>query len=111
MGGARVILGTAPSGAAIAPLIGGLGLNGKLLLVAAALDPIPLPGVQLLGARKSVQGWPSGTSRDSEDTLNFCALHGIRPMIEEFPLDEAQRGYERMITNKARFRVVLVNRP
>jgi D-arabinose 1-dehydrogenase-like Zn-dependent alcohol dehydrogenase len=110
MGGARVILGTAPSGAAIAPLLGGLGTDGKLLLVAAAPDPTPLMLVQLLGKRNAIQGWPSGTSRDSEDTLNFCALHGIRPMIEEFPLEQADQGYQRMIGNKARFRVVLVNR-
>ena len=67
--------------------------------------------VQLIGKRLSIQGWPSGSPKDSEDTLNFCALTGIRPMIEEFPLEEASKAYQRMITNQVRFRAVLVNRP
>ena len=63
-----------------------------------------------IAGRQSVQGWASGSSKDSEDTLNFCALTGIRPMIEEFALEDAAKGYERMITNRARFRAVLVSR-
>jgi D-arabinose 1-dehydrogenase-like Zn-dependent alcohol dehydrogenase len=108
MGGARVILATAPSGAAISTLTGGLGRNGKLLIVAAPPDPIQVNAGQLIGGRKSIQGWAAGTSRDSEDTLNFCALAGIRPMIEIFPLADAAAAYERMLSNRARFRVVLV---
>jgi D-arabinose 1-dehydrogenase-like Zn-dependent alcohol dehydrogenase len=110
LGGARVILATAPNSRAISSLVNGLGLNGTLLVVAAAGDPIEVSPVQLIGGRRSVQGWPSGTSRDSEDTLNFCALTGIRPMVEEFALEDAAKGYERMMSNQARFRVVLVNR-
>lgn len=108
MGGARVILATAPSGAAISTLAGGLGRNGKLLVVAAPGDPIQVNAGQLIGGRKSIQGWAAGTSQDSEDTLNFCALTGIRPMIEKFPLADAEAGYEHMMSNRARFRVVLV---
>jgi|SRR5579872_768854 len=110
LGGARVILATAPNSAAIAELIGGLGRNGMLLAIAGAMEPLGIPPVQLLPRRNSIQGWPSGTSKDSEDTLNFCVLTGIRPMIEEFPLEDARRAYERMMTNQVRFRAVLMNR-
>jgi alcohol dehydrogenase/propanol-preferring alcohol dehydrogenase len=109
LGGARVILATAPSGAAITGLLDGLGRDGKMLIVAAYGDSVQANAMQLIGGRHSIQGWAAGSSKDSEDTLNFCALTGIRPMIEKFPLAEATKGYERMITNKARFRVVLVN--
>ena len=64
---------------------------------------------QLIGRRLSIQGWPSGAPKDSEETMNFCALAGVRPMVEQFPLEEAAHAFERMITNQARFRVVLVN--
>jgi D-arabinose 1-dehydrogenase-like Zn-dependent alcohol dehydrogenase len=110
MGGARVILATAPNSKAISPLVDGLGLNGMLLTVAGSMEPMQISPVQLIGKRRSVQGWASGTSKDSEDTLDFCALTGIRPMIEEFALEDAAQGYDRMISNKARFRVVLVSR-
>jgi D-arabinose 1-dehydrogenase-like Zn-dependent alcohol dehydrogenase len=109
LGGARVILATAPSGTAISPLLNGLGRDGKLLAVAGFPDSIQVSAMQLIGERHSIQGWPSGSSKDSEDTLNFCALTGIRPMIEKFPLEDASKAFERMITNQARFRVVLVN--
>jgi D-arabinose 1-dehydrogenase-like Zn-dependent alcohol dehydrogenase len=108
MGGAGVILATAPSGAAISSLVPGLARHGKLLLVAAPPDPISVNAGLLIGGSKAIQGWASGTSIDSEDTLNFCALTGIRPMIETFALADAAAAYERMITNSARFRVVLV---
>ncbi|MEP6958633.1 MAG: zinc-binding dehydrogenase, partial [Nitrospirota bacterium] len=107
MGGASVILATAPNSKAMADLIDGLGVSGKLVVVGASADPITVTPIQLIGARKSIQGWPSGTARDSEDTLNFCALSGIRPMVETFPLEQAAAAYERMLSGKARFRVVL----
>jgi D-arabinose 1-dehydrogenase-like Zn-dependent alcohol dehydrogenase len=110
MGGARVIVATAPNSAAISALAGGLGRNGMLLAIAGAADPLSISSAQLIGLRQSIQGWPSGAPKDSEDTLNFCVLTGIRPMIEEFPLEEAARAYERMITNQVRFRAVLVNK-
>jgi D-arabinose 1-dehydrogenase-like Zn-dependent alcohol dehydrogenase len=107
MGGASVILATAPNSKAMSELIDGLGVGGKLLVVGASADPITVTPIQLIGARKSIQGWPSGTARDSEDTLNFCALTGIRPMVETFPLEQAAAAYDRMLSGKARFRVVL----
>lgn len=107
MGGALIILATAPNSKSMSELIDGLGVNGKLLVVGASADPIQVTPIQLIGARRSVQGWPSGTARDSEDTLNFCALTGIRPMVETFPLEQAAAAYDRMLSGKARFRVVL----
>lgn len=108
MGGAKLILATAPYSDAITAVVNGLGLDGKLLMVAATGEPIEVSPMQLLMGRKSVAGWPSGTAKDSEDTLQFSALTGTAPMIEEFPLEKASEAYERMITNKARFRVVLI---
>jgi D-arabinose 1-dehydrogenase-like Zn-dependent alcohol dehydrogenase len=107
MGGASVILATAPNSKSMSELIDGLGVGGKLLVVGASADPITVTPIQLIGARRSIQGWPSGTARDSEDTLNFCALTGIRPMVETFPLEQAAAAYDRMLSGKARFRVVL----
>ena len=107
LGGAAVILATAPNSKAMSDLIDGLGVGGKLLVVGASADPISVTPIQLIGQRRSIQGWPSGSARDSEETLNFCALTGIRPMIETFPLEQAAAGYERMLSGKARFRVVL----
>jgi D-arabinose 1-dehydrogenase-like Zn-dependent alcohol dehydrogenase len=107
LGGARIILATAPDSNAMSALIDGLGVDGKLLVVGASADPIRVTPLQLIGHRRSIQGWPSGTAQDSEDTLNFCALTGIRPIIESFPLEEAVAAYDRMLSGKARFRVVL----
>ncbi|MEP7154071.1 MAG: zinc-binding dehydrogenase, partial [Nitrospira sp.] len=107
LGGAAVILATAPDSKAMSALIDGLGVGGQLLVVGASADPITVTPIQLIGSRRSIRGWPSGTARDSEDTLNFCALTGIRPMVETFPLEQAAAGYERMLSGKARFRVVL----
>ena len=107
MGGASVILATAPNSKSMSELIDGLGVGGKLLVVGASADPITVTPIQLIGARRSIQGWPSGTAHDSEDTLNFCALTGIRPMVETFPLEQAAAAYDRMMSGKARFRVVL----
>lgn len=107
MGGAAVILATAPNSKAMTELIDGLGVDGTLMVVGASPEPIHVTPFQLIMNRLSVRGWPSGTARDSEDTLNFCALTGIRPMVETVPLEQAAAGYERMISGKARFRMVL----
>jgi D-arabinose 1-dehydrogenase-like Zn-dependent alcohol dehydrogenase len=107
LGGARVILATAPDGKAMGGLIDGLGVNGSLVIVGASAEPFTVSSFQLLMARKSIVGWPSGTAMDSEDTLKFAAANGIRPMIETFPLERAADGYERMLSGKVRFRSVL----
>ena len=107
LGGARLILATAPDAKSMEALIGGLGPNGKLLIVGADADPMSVNGLLLLSGRKSIQGWASGTAKDSEDTLNFSALTGVRPMIEKYPLEKAAEAYDRMIQGHARFRVVL----
>ena len=107
LGGASVVLATAPDSKAMSALIDGLGVGGQLLVVGASSDPINVTPVQLIMARRSVRGWPSGTAKDSEDTLNFCALTGVRPMVETLPLEQAGTGYERMMSGKARFRVVV----
>ena len=107
LGGARVILATAPSGKAMSALVGGLGANGALLVVGAPADPIEVGALQLILGRKRIQGWAAGTPADSEDTLRFAARTGVRPMIESFPLARAADGFARMMSGKAEFRVVL----
>ena len=107
LGGARVILATAPNSKSMSALIGGLGPNGKLLVVGAGPDPIEVTPIQLIFGTRNLQGWPSGTPADSEDTLNFAELSGVRAMIETYPLAKAAEGYERMMSGKAEFRVVL----
>lgn len=107
LGGAKVVLATATSNKAMADTMGGLGLNGKLLILGASFEPLPVNTLPMIGERQSVAGWPSGSSIDSQDTLAFSALTGVRPMTEVYPLERAAEGYERMMSNKARFRVVL----
>jgi alcohol dehydrogenase/propanol-preferring alcohol dehydrogenase len=107
MGGAKAILSTAPSGRAMSGMVGGLGVLGKLMVIGASNDPIEVPPVQLIGGKRSIQGWAAGTSIDSEDTLRFSQMCGVRPMIEKFPLARAAEAYDRMMSGKARFRVVL----
>jgi D-arabinose 1-dehydrogenase-like Zn-dependent alcohol dehydrogenase len=107
LGGARVILATAPSSKAMSELIDGLGPNGKLLVIGAAFDPIEVTPIQLINGSRTIQGWSSGTPTDSEDTLRFAELTGVRPMIEKYPLAKAGEAYARMMSGKARFRVVL----
>jgi D-arabinose 1-dehydrogenase-like Zn-dependent alcohol dehydrogenase len=107
LGGARVILATVTSGKAMNATVAGLGLNGKMIVVGAADEPIQVPAYLLIGGRRSVTGWPSGTSIDSQDTLNFSAQTGVRSRNEIFPLERAAEAYERMMSGKARFRVVL----
>ncbi|HEX7935527.1 MAG TPA: alcohol dehydrogenase [Paraburkholderia sp.] len=107
LGGARVILATVTSGKAMSAAIGGLGLNGKMIMVGVSEEPVEVPITQFIMGRHSVQGWPSGTSADSQDTLAFSALSGVKPMIEVFPLERAAEAYDRMMSGEARFRVVL----
>jgi len=107
LGGARVILATAPDTKAMSSVIDGLKANGKLLVVGAAFDSLTVTPIQLISGRKAIQGWPSGTAMDAEDTLNFSSYSGVRPMIERYPLEKAAEAYQQMISGKARFRVVL----
>jgi D-arabinose 1-dehydrogenase-like Zn-dependent alcohol dehydrogenase len=107
LGGAKVILATAPSSKAMSELINGLGPNGKLVVIGATFDPIEVAPVQLITGSKTIQGWAAGTPADSEDTLLFAELSGVRPMIETFPLEKAAEAYARMLSGKAEFRVVL----
>ena len=107
LGGARVIMATAPNSKAMSELIDGLGPNGKLLVVGAAFDPIEVTPIQLISGAKTIQGWASGTPADSEDTVHFAELTGVLPMIETFPLEKAAEAYARMMSGKAQFRVVL----
>jgi D-arabinose 1-dehydrogenase-like Zn-dependent alcohol dehydrogenase len=107
LGGAQVILATAPNSKAMSELIDGLGPNGKLMVVGATFDPIEVTPLQLISGSRSIQGWSSGTPTDSEDTLRFAELAGVRPMIETYPLEKAGEAYARMMSGKAQFRVVL----
>jgi D-arabinose 1-dehydrogenase-like Zn-dependent alcohol dehydrogenase len=107
LGGAQVILATAPSSKAMSELIDGLGPNGKLMVVGASTDPIEVTPVQLIFGNHSIQGWAAGTPTDSEDTLRFAELTGVRPMIETYPLEKAAEAYARMMSGNAQFRVVL----
>ncbi len=107
LGGARVILATAPSGKSMSALIGGLGANGTLLVVGASTDPIEALPVQLILGKKRIQGWVGGIPTDSEDTLRFAEMTGVHPMIEKYPLVKAAEAYARMMSGKAEFRVVL----
>ncbi len=107
LGGAELILSTVTSADAMAAVFGGLRPGGKLLVVGASMDPIAVPAAALIGGGKTIAGHASGTSRDSEDTLAFSALSGVRPMIETMQLERAGEAYEKMISGDARFRMVL----
>jgi D-arabinose 1-dehydrogenase-like Zn-dependent alcohol dehydrogenase len=107
LGGARVILATAPSGKAMSSLIDGLGPNGTMMVIGAGPDPIEAQTGALLFGSKGLQGWASGTATDSEDTLRFAEYTGVRPMIEKYPLAKVNEAYNRMTSGKAQFRVVL----
>ena len=107
LGGARIILATVTNAQAMSTALGGLGINGKLLVLGAPHEPLEVPALLLIGGRRSVAGWYSGTSIDSQDTLSFSRLSGVRAMTEVFPLERATDAYERMMSGKARFRVVL----
>src|ERR1700677_1028131 len=107
LGGAKVILATAPDSKSMSELIDGLGPNGKLVVIGASFDPIEVTPIQLITGQKSIQGWASGVPSDSEDTLRFSELTGVRPMIETYPLEKAGEAYARMMSGHAQFRVVL----
>lgn len=109
LGGAQVVLATASSGAAAAQAVPGLAARGQLLVLGAADDPLQVAAPSLIMPGASIVGHPSGTSKDSEDTLRFSRLTGVRPMIETMPMDRAPQAYEKMINNEARFRMVLIN--
>jgi D-arabinose 1-dehydrogenase-like Zn-dependent alcohol dehydrogenase len=111
LGGARVILATAPDSKSTSELVDGLTPGGKLIVVGVGAEPLSIVGMQVILSRRDVQGWPSGTAKDSEDTLKFSALSGVRPMIEKYPLEKAAEAYDQMITGRARFRVVLTMQP
>ena len=95
-----MILATAPDSKAISALVDGLGPDGKLLIVGAGPDPIAITPVQLIFPRSNIQGWPSGTAKDSEDTLQFSSLSGVRPMIERYPLEKAAEAFDQMIADE-----------
>jgi len=107
MGGARVVLATVTNAQAMASVLGGLGVNGRLLVLGAPHEPLAVPAGLLIGGRRSVAGWYSGTAIDSQDTLSFSNLSGVRAMTEVYPLERAAEAYGRMMSGGARFRVVL----
>ncbi|MHB9075232.1 MAG: alcohol dehydrogenase [Desulfobaccales bacterium] len=111
LGGAKAVLATVTSSKAMAATLGGLGVNGKLLILGVSLDPLEVSPLALIMRRQSISGWFSGTSIDSQDTLAFSVLTGVRSMNEVYPLERAAEAYERMISGKARFRVVLTTAP
>jgi D-arabinose 1-dehydrogenase-like Zn-dependent alcohol dehydrogenase len=111
LGGARVVFATVTNGKAMSAVLGGLGVNGKLIVLGAPPEPLEVSAFLLIGGRRSIVGWPGGTSVDSQDTLSFSALTGVRPMTEVFPLERASDAYDRMMSGKARFRVVLTAGP
>ena len=107
LGGAKVILSTVTSSKAVNAIIEGLSVDGKLLIVGIADEPISASTLSLIGPRRMIAGWPSGTSMESQDTLAFSALSGVRSMNQVFPLEKAAEAYDLMMSGKARFRVVL----
>jgi D-arabinose 1-dehydrogenase-like Zn-dependent alcohol dehydrogenase len=107
LGGAQVILATAPSSKLMSQLIDGLGPNGELMVIGATFDPIEVTPIQLITGSKTIQGWAAGTPADSDDTLRFAELSGVRAMIETYPFERAAEAYARMMSGNAQFRVVL----
>jgi len=106
LGGAKVILATVTSGDAMAACLGGLATDGRLMIIGAA-SPMTVNPIQFLGGRVAMRGWYAGVSIDSEDTLDFSAMTGVRSMNESYPLDRVNEAYDRMMSGNARFRVVL----
>jgi D-arabinose 1-dehydrogenase-like Zn-dependent alcohol dehydrogenase len=110
LGGARIVLATVTNGAAMSSTIGGLANDGKLMVLGAA-ESLEVSPLLLIMGRRSVAGWYSGASIDSQDTLAFSELSGVRSMNEVFPLEQVNEAYERMMSGRARFRVVLTTGP
>ena len=108
LGGARVILATAPNAKAISALVEGLSPDGNLLIPAAPNEPLSIPVISLITGRRLVAGWYSGTARDSQDTLEFSEISDVHPMVEKYPFTEVAAAYEQMLSGKARFRAVLM---
>src|SRR5437899_8520561 len=107
LGGARVILATAPNAQAISALVDGLAASGTLVVPAAPAEPLTISVTSLISGRRSVAGWYAGTARDAQDTLEFSVLSAVHPMIEQYPLGRVGEAYEQMLSGRARFRVVL----
>ncbi len=107
LGGAKVVLSTAPNAKAMAEVIDGLGVGGKLVVVGAPFEPMEVSVLQLIMKRRGIQGWPSGTAMDSQETLQFSEYAGVKAMVEKFPLEKVKEGYERMASGHATFRAVL----
>jgi D-arabinose 1-dehydrogenase-like Zn-dependent alcohol dehydrogenase len=107
LGGAKIILATATSAEAMAATLGGLSVDGRLIVLGADFRPMQLVTAGFIGRRSGIYGWPSGSSIDSEDTMRFSVMTGVRPMTETFSLEQAAEAYDRMMSNKARFRVVI----
>lgn len=107
LGGAKVILATAASGAAMTAAFGGLGVRGKMMIVGSSMEPLAVPAAMFIGGSKTVTGHASGIASDSEDTLAFCVQSEVRPMIEVRPLEDAPAAYAKMMSGEARFRMVL----
>jgi D-arabinose 1-dehydrogenase-like Zn-dependent alcohol dehydrogenase len=107
LGGANVILSTLTNAEALGNAVNGLAPDGKLIINGVPDTPFNVSAIPLIMGRRTIVGWPSGTGMDSEDTLNFSALAGIKPMVEVYPLEKAAEAFERMMSGKARFRVVL----
>jgi D-arabinose 1-dehydrogenase-like Zn-dependent alcohol dehydrogenase len=108
LGGARIILSTVTNNDAVNAVVTGLGSNGELILVGVPFEPVKVSALHLISGNRGVKGWASGTSIDSEDTLNFSALSGVRSMNQTYPLEKVKEAYEQMLSGKARFRIVLV---
>jgi D-arabinose 1-dehydrogenase-like Zn-dependent alcohol dehydrogenase len=107
LGGAHVILATAPDSKSMSALVDGLGPRGTLMIIGAGMESLTVTPIQLIFGSRSIRGWASGTAKDSQDTLEFSALSGVRPMIERYPLEKAAEAYDQMISGRARFRVVV----
>ena len=107
LGGARIVLATATNAQAMANTLGGLSIDGRLVVLGADATPMQVNAIRMIGTRTGLYAWPSGSSLDSEDTMKFSARTRVRPMTEEYPLEKAAEAYARMMSNKARFRVVL----
>jgi D-arabinose 1-dehydrogenase-like Zn-dependent alcohol dehydrogenase len=107
LGGADLIVATAPDSKSMSALVDGLGPNGTLMVIGAGMEPLTITPTQLIFGNKVIRGWASGTARDSQDTLEFSTLSGVRPMIERYPLQKVTEAYDQMISGRARFRVVL----